>query len=136
MANRPRRHDLELSVLLSEEKIEEVSSFAVTLQDVIQHSHPKRVADPEKFSGGKDKKEEAEVSELRERLQSLQIVSRAKVTQDRVYSAAYHPEISKDLIFFGGVCKFMDWATWASLICQQTNMDSLEFGMQEHLLTR
>lgn len=31
-------------------------------------------------------------------------MSRAKVTQDRIYSAAYHPEKSKDLIFFGGTC--------------------------------
>ncbi|KAG6898377.1 hypothetical protein C0992_009052 [Termitomyces sp. T32_za158] len=102
MANRPRRHDLELSVLLGEEGMEKVSSFATTLQVVVQEPHSKRVADPEAFTYGKDnKREEVEVSELRERLQSLRIVSRAKVTQDRVYSAAYHPEISKDLIFFG-----------------------------------
>lgn len=35
-------------------------------------------------------------------MRGLKVVSRAKVTQDRVYSAAYHPEITKDLIFFGG----------------------------------
>ncbi|KAG6874192.1 hypothetical protein C0995_003738 [Termitomyces sp. Mi166 len=102
IASRPRRHDLELSVLLGEEETEGASPLAAVLRDVVQEPHPRRVADPEEFNYGKDnKKEEAKVNELRERLQSLKIVSRAKVTQDRVYSAAYHPEISKDLIFFG-----------------------------------
>ena len=39
---------------------------------------------------------------LKEKLGKLKIVARAKVTQDRIYSAAYHPEPTKDLIFFGG----------------------------------
>ena len=34
----------------------------------------------------------------------MKIVARAKVTQDRVYSAAYHPDPTTDLIFFGGEC--------------------------------
>ena len=54
------------------------------------------------YSAAESKKEDAEVTALRESLQGLQIASRAKVTQDRVYSVAYHPEKSKDLIFFGG----------------------------------
>jgi hypothetical protein len=52
----------------------------------------------------KDKKEAAEVAALRERFQNMKIVARAKVTQDRVYSAAYHPDPTTDLIFFGGEC--------------------------------
>lgn len=31
----------------------------------------------------------------------MKVISRAKVTQDRIYCAAYHPEVTKDLIFFG-----------------------------------
>ncbi|KAL1676964.1 WD40-repeat-containing domain protein [Schizophyllum commune] len=64
----------------------------------------RRAADPEAFvySAAESKKEDTEVAALRESLQGLRIVSRAKVTQDRVYSVAYHPEKSKDLIFFGG----------------------------------
>jgi hypothetical protein len=50
------------------------------------------------------KKEDAEVAALRARFQNMKIVARAKVTQDRVYSAAYHPEPTKDLVFFGGAC--------------------------------
>jgi len=52
----------------------------------------------------KDKMEAAEVAALRERFQNMKIVARAKVTQDRVYSAAYHPDPTMDLIFFGGEC--------------------------------
>jgi hypothetical protein len=51
-----------------------------------------------------DKEEEAEVAALRERFRNLKVVARAKVTQDRVYSAAYHPDPTTDLIFFGGEC--------------------------------
>jgi WD repeat-containing protein 76 len=54
------------------------------------------------IGGGGGKREAAEVAALSERLRELKVVARAKVTQDRVYSAAYHPEPTKDLIFFGG----------------------------------
>ncbi|KAG6907358.1 hypothetical protein DXG01_009242 [Tephrocybe rancida] len=102
MASRPRRHDLNLATLVGEEYSEDITSMSVTLQDLAQTSHPKRVADPEAFTYDNDsKKQDAEVEELRQRLRPLKIVSRAKVTQDRIYSAAYHPEVSKDLIFFG-----------------------------------
>jgi WD repeat-containing protein 76 len=57
----------------------------------------------------KDKMEAAEVAALRERFQNMKIVARAKVTQDRVYSAAYHPDPTTDLIFFGG-----EWYTQGS----------------------
>jgi imidazoleglycerol phosphate synthase glutamine amidotransferase subunit HisH len=46
--------------------------------------------------------EEREVVQLRKKLTKLKIVARAKVTTNRVYCAQYHPEKSKDLIFFGG----------------------------------
>jgi len=53
-------------------------------------------------------KEDAEVAALRERFQNMKIVARAKVTQDRMYSAAYHPDPTTDLIFFGGECTLRD----------------------------
>ncbi|KAF5381091.1 hypothetical protein D9615_003996 [Tricholomella constricta] len=101
IANRPRTHDLDLPILVGEDESEEVSSLSTTLQLVAQTAHPKRVGDPEAFTFDGEKKGKAAVAELRERLQSLKIVARAKVTQDRIYSAAYHPEVTKDLIFFG-----------------------------------
>jgi len=56
----------------------------------------------ESFSYEDTKEEEREVAELRKKLTKLKIVARAKVTMNRIYSAQYHPEKSKDLIFFGG----------------------------------
>ena len=54
------------------------------------------------FSYEDTEEEEREVTELKKKLSKLKIVARARVTMDRVYSAQYHPETSKDLIFFGG----------------------------------
>ena len=34
----------------------------------------------------------------------MKLIMRAKVTQARVYSVAYHPDPTMDLIFFGGEC--------------------------------
>jgi WD repeat-containing protein 76 len=64
--------------------------------------YPKRVGDPEAHVYDQDARDARCVSELRDKLKDLKIVSRAKVTQDRIYSAAYHPDVTKDLIFFGG----------------------------------
>ena len=48
-------------------------------------------------------RDEREVENLKKRLGSMKIVARAKVNQNRIYSCAYHPDVSKDLIFFGGM---------------------------------
>ena len=56
----------------------------------------------EAFDFDDDKQEHAELKNLKEKLSNLKVIARAKVTQDRIYSAAYHPEPTKDLIFFGG----------------------------------
>ena len=96
----PRHQDLELSVLLEEQETHEAAS---QLLDLTCHSHPRRVGDAEAYSFQDDKSDATAVGDLRNRLKSMKIVSRAKVTQDRVYSCAYHPEPTKDLIFFGGM---------------------------------
>lgn len=70
--------------------------LTVALQVTVQ---PQRVGIIDSASESRETKE---VKELKDKLQGLKVISRAKVTQDRVYSAAYHPEITKDMIFFGG----------------------------------
>lgn len=100
-AKRPR-HDILDIATLAEEDPQELCALSSALHNVAQTSQPKRVGDPDAFAFDDDKGDEACVAELREKLQELKVVSRAKVTQDRIYSAAYHPEITKDLIFFGG----------------------------------
>ncbi|KAJ8078833.1 hypothetical protein PM082_013116 [Marasmius tenuissimus] len=98
MAKRPRHDDLEL-VVLTEDDPEEATTLASHLESIPQQ--PRRTADPEAFVFEDDDKESKEVEDLKKRLQKMKVVSRAKVTQDRIYSAAFHPEPTKDLIFFG-----------------------------------
>lgn len=130
IASRPRNHDLDISILGADEDTQEMTALSTTLQNVAEAPWPRRVGDPEAFVFENDKKDETALSDLRERLQSLKIVSRAKVTQDRVYSAAYHPEVTKDLIFFGGTLNTLLLYLRYSRV--QTNMDSLVYGTQEH----
>jgi hypothetical protein len=73
------------------------------MQNVIQCR--RRVPDPEAYAfndEGSSQKEERAVTEIREKVQDLKVVARAKVVTERIYCAAYHPEKTKDLIFFGG----------------------------------
>lgn len=80
----------------------EVPALRAVFQTLLHEPHPRRTADQDAFSLDDDKKDESVITALRESLARLKVVARAKVTQDRVYSAAYHPEPTKDLIFFGG----------------------------------
>ncbi|KAL5529639.1 hypothetical protein ACEPAG_5624 [Sanghuangporus baumii] len=102
-AKKPRHHDLDLSTLTELEEATEDEKLALlsTLQTIVQKPQPRRVAARDAFIFEDETKEKEEIERLRERLQSMKVVSRAKVTQDRIYSSAYHPEKSKDLIFFG-----------------------------------
>lgn len=102
MAKRPRHHELDLTTLMEGDDAPEVSALSAELKTVTQALATTRFGDPDAFAFDSDKADEDAVSALREKMQGLKVVSRAKVTQDRVYSAAYHPDITKDLIFFGG----------------------------------
>lgn len=104
LAKRPRGQDLDLSVLTSAEELadEEMSALRASLQAITQKSIPRGVGNVDAWVYEGDKHNEREAQQLRKRLGNMKIVSRAKVTQDRIYSAAYHPEPTKDLIFFGG----------------------------------
>ncbi|KAG2158180.1 WD40-repeat-containing domain protein [Suillus bovinus] len=101
LAKRPRHQELDLTTLGEKLEEPELSSLRSSLQAVTNVPLPKRTADADAFVFDEDRKDEDEVKELREKLQKLRVVSRAKVTVDRVYSAAYHPDATKDLVFFG-----------------------------------
>ena len=81
---------------------EEKDALRTTFQSLVEKPQPRRVAAQDAFVFEEESKEKEEIERMRESLQRMKIVSRAKVTQDRVYSSAYHPEKTKDLIFFGG----------------------------------
>ncbi|KAK2466875.1 hypothetical protein APHAL10511_001133 [Amanita phalloides] len=98
IAKLPRHQNLELSVLLGEEEVHEVDKLTSVFADSTRSYHPRRKGETEAYA---DKSDAVAVEELRTRLKSMKIISRAKVTQNRIYSCAYHPELTKDLIFFG-----------------------------------
>lgn len=82
---------------------EDISTLNNIFKAVTTLPHPRRAGEFDAFVyNDKDKRESREVAELTKKLESLKVVARAKVNQNRIYSAAYHPEISKDLVFFGG----------------------------------
>ncbi|KXN86877.1 hypothetical protein AN958_09472, partial [Leucoagaricus sp. SymC.cos] len=101
-AKKPRHEDLVLHKLIEQDP-EDISTLNTMFQVVVSKPHPRRVGDFDAFvyESDRDKREEREVEDLRKRLGSLKVVARAKVNQNRIYSAAYHPDVSKDLVFFG-----------------------------------
>ncbi|KIY43382.1 WD40 repeat-like protein, partial [Fistulina hepatica ATCC 64428] len=101
IAKRPRHHDLDFKTLAEEEDEGGLSLMATTLSSVSQYARGLHSADREDEPTLGNKAAARAVEELRERLSKLKVVARAKVTQDRIYSADYHPERTKDLIFFG-----------------------------------
>ncbi|KZT26539.1 WD40 repeat-like protein [Neolentinus lepideus HHB14362 ss-1] len=101
-ARKPRHQDLDLKTLLDGEEPEDVASFEAVMEEVGKTSHVRRAGAQDAFVfDGDEEKEESELAELRGRLRRMRVVARAKVTQDRVYSAVYHPEVSKDIVLFG-----------------------------------
>ena len=104
LAKRPRENDLDLSLLTAAEELsdDEMNALRASLQAITNKPIPRGIGNVDDWIYDSDKRAENEVQELRKRLGQMKIVSRAKVTLNRVYSAAYHPEPTKDLIFFGG----------------------------------
>ncbi|KAG7452439.1 WD40 repeat-like protein [Guyanagaster necrorhizus] len=90
IAKRPRHQDLELATTLDDEDAPE----RLRLADVL-----KGVSSTYAEEEGRIMKSELE--DLKKEFKGMRLVSRAKVTENRVYSAAYHPDMQKDLIFFG-----------------------------------
>ena len=67
----------------------ELSELRATFQVVLKAPRPKGTSGDDAYVFDDNKKEEAEVIELKKKLGKLKVVARAKVTQDRIYSAAY-----------------------------------------------
>lgn len=90
-AKRPRHHDLDIQALVDDLGAEDISTLTEALQAIAKEEHPRRVADIHSYADLDDEQEEREAAELRSKLRGLKVVARAKVTEDRVYSAVYHP---------------------------------------------
>jgi len=99
-AKRPRHHVLDLATLGDDMSTGELAALISTIQSCARE----RPARSDEMGPDLDDtdKEEPQVAELREQLGKLKVVSRAKVTQDRVYSALYHPEQVRSRPFYDG----------------------------------
>ncbi|KZT11271.1 WD40 repeat-like protein [Laetiporus sulphureus 93-53] len=100
-AKKPRHNDIDLATVMEGQDETDIGTLRTMLQSILQETHPRRLVAHDAFTFDSDEKEEAAVAELKERLEHLKVVARAKVTEDRIYTAAYHAEPTKDLIFFG-----------------------------------
>ncbi|KAF7323023.1 DNA damage-binding protein CMR1 [Mycena chlorophos] len=98
-AKRARHGDLGLATLVQEGEVAELPKLAELFESI--PSLARQAPKDEDAYRSEDEEEDKMVAGLREQLGSLQVVARAKVTAQRVYSAVYHPEVTKDLIFFG-----------------------------------
>ncbi|KAF8163343.1 WD40-repeat-containing domain protein [Crassisporium funariophilum] len=100
-AKRPRHDVLNFITLAESDEPQELSKLSTTMANIVQISDSRRLGDPEAFTFADDSKHKSALKHLREQVEVLKVVSRAKVTTNRIYTAAYHPEVTKDLIFFG-----------------------------------
>lgn len=99
-AKKPRHEALEMYAHLEDQEAKDVMALTSALQVTTQSVNARRVGDMKSHEHDEEK-HKAAVEDLKAKLGSMKIVSRAKVMKERIYSAAYHPEKSKDLIFFG-----------------------------------
>ncbi|KAJ2935376.1 hypothetical protein H1R20_g1717, partial [Candolleomyces eurysporus] len=98
-AQRPRHNKLDL-ISLVEHGPEEIASLSKSMEAIPKES-TQRIGDFDDFAFEDSKEDERALADLKERMGKLVVHARAKVTKSRVYCAAYHPEVTKDLIFFG-----------------------------------
>ncbi|KAI6128280.1 WD40-repeat-containing domain protein [Pisolithus thermaeus] len=103
LAKRPRAHELDLAVLTEAAELgdTELGDLRGIFQAITNVPVTRRIGDVRDWVFERSNQEERELEMLRSKLGKMKIVSRAKVTDNRIYSSAYHPEPSKDLVFVG-----------------------------------
>ncbi|KJA27357.1 hypothetical protein HYPSUDRAFT_35227 [Hypholoma sublateritium FD-334 SS-4] len=99
IAKRPRHHVLNFHTLAETDSPQDIAQLSTTMESVVQVS--RAVGDPEAFAFSEEAKHKSALKELRDKVENLKVLSRAKVTTNRIYCSAYHPEFTKDLLFFG-----------------------------------
>lgn len=100
-AKKPRHQDLDLKTLAGELEPGELTSLTSAMKTTADAAEARRVGSQDAFVYH-DKKEKEAVADLKKRIGSMRVVARAKVSDTRIYCSAYHPDKTKDLIFFGG----------------------------------
>ena len=100
-AQKPRHNKLDL-IALVEHGPEDTASLSKAVESIPKTSLL-RIGSFDDYVFEDSKQEEREVADLKKRMSNLVVHARAKVTNSRIYCSAYHPEVTKDLIFFGGM---------------------------------
>ncbi|CAE6491733.1 unnamed protein product [Rhizoctonia solani] len=100
LAKMPRHQDLEFETLAEGFDEEDTNTWDTLQSALVKNKYKQRVGSwtPELTD---EKRMERDKDELVAELKKLSLVSRAKVCKERVYSIAYHPITTKDVIFFG-----------------------------------
>ncbi|KAF8522250.1 WD40 repeat-like protein [Hysterangium stoloniferum] len=111
-SKRPRHQDLDLLTMGDEMAPSDIHSLNATISACARTSQAKN-----ENNSPTQNRDESELNELKKQYGKVKIVSRAKVTQDRVYCSLYHPEKTKDLIFFGD--KHGQLGIWDALAPQE-----------------
>ena len=97
---KPRHEQLDLGTLVGNEvDDDELEALRTHVKAVCKTSHPLRTGDDSNDWGWDDNDEERDDSDLaalKDACKSMRVVSRAKVTKERIYSMAYHPERVRD----------------------------------------
>ncbi|KAG8976938.1 hypothetical protein FRB90_009005, partial [Tulasnella sp. 427] len=96
----PRHHDLDLETTFGDASAEELESLQSTFSSLTLTKYP-RAAGSGTTSRDDEIKTDEKLEEVRDAAEKATIVSRAKVTQERIYCMAYHPTTAKDIVFFG-----------------------------------
>lgn len=99
IAEKPRHNKLDILKLL-ENGPEDSESLTKALEGIPKTS-VERKGNFDDYEFEDSKEDERALKDLQERMSNLVVHARAKVTNQRIYCAAYHPEVTKDLIFFG-----------------------------------
>ncbi|KAH7340695.1 WD40 repeat-like protein [Rhizoctonia solani] len=100
LAKMPRHQDLEFETLAEDFDEEETKSWG-TFQSILTKDRYKQRIGNWTPESPDEKRVAREKDDLVAELKKLTLVSRAKVCKERVYSVAYHPITTKDVIFFG-----------------------------------
>ncbi|KAG8718967.1 hypothetical protein FRC08_003948 [Ceratobasidium sp. 394] len=99
IAKMPRHEDLDLETLAKDLEESELETWKTLQSSLVTEKYPRHVGDLD--SDTEEAKMDRAREDLAEELKKLVVTSRAKVCKERIYSIAYHPTITKDVVFFG-----------------------------------
>ncbi|KAG9126592.1 hypothetical protein FRC07_002866 [Ceratobasidium sp. 392] len=98
-AKMPRHEDLKLETLAENLETSELETWKILQDKLVEEEYPKHIGDLD--LNAEEAKIERAREDLVEELKKLVVTSRARVCKERIYSVAYHPIVTKDVVLFG-----------------------------------